>query len=69
VQQSIYLYIAYFDITWKCFEMWCWRRLEKIGWTDRVRNKELDRLNEGMDILYTVRRRKVNWIGHILPRN
>jgi hypothetical protein len=21
------------------FEMWCWRRLEKIGWTDRVNNK------------------------------
>jgi hypothetical protein len=22
------------------FEMWCWRRLEKISWTDRVRNEE-----------------------------
>ena len=20
------------------FEMWCWRRTEKISWTDRVRN-------------------------------
>jgi hypothetical protein len=20
------------------FEMWCWRRMEKISWTDRVRN-------------------------------
>jgi hypothetical protein len=20
------------------FEMWCWRRMEKIGWTDHVRN-------------------------------
>jgi hypothetical protein len=20
------------------FEMWCWRRVEKISWTDRVRN-------------------------------
>jgi len=20
------------------FEMWCWRRMEKINWTDRVRN-------------------------------
>jgi hypothetical protein len=20
------------------FEMWCWRRMEKIIWTDRVRN-------------------------------
>jgi hypothetical protein len=22
------------------FEMWCWRRMEKISWTDRVRNEE-----------------------------
>jgi len=21
------------------FEMWCWRRMEKIRWTDRVRNE------------------------------
>jgi hypothetical protein len=21
------------------FEIWCWRRLEKISWTDRVRNE------------------------------
>jgi len=20
------------------FEMWCWRRMEKISWTDHVRN-------------------------------
>jgi hypothetical protein len=20
-------------------EMWCWRRMEKISWTDRVRNE------------------------------
>ena len=20
------------------FEMWCWRRMEKISWTDRVTN-------------------------------
>jgi len=22
------------------FEMWCWRRMTKINWTDHVRNKE-----------------------------
>jgi hypothetical protein len=22
-------------------EMWCWRRMEKISWTDRVRNEEI----------------------------
>jgi len=23
------------------FEMWCWRRMEKISWTDRVINKDV----------------------------
>ena len=22
-------------------EMWCWRRMEKISWTDHVRNEEV----------------------------
>jgi len=22
------------------FGMWCWRRMEKISWTDRMRNEE-----------------------------
>jgi hypothetical protein len=22
------------------FEMWCWRRMEKISWIDHVRNEE-----------------------------
>jgi hypothetical protein len=25
------------------FEMWCWRRKEKISWTDRVRDEEVKR--------------------------
>ena len=25
----------------KSFEMWCWRRMEKISWTDHVRNEEV----------------------------
>ena len=28
------------------FEMWCWRRMEKISWTDRVRNEMLHRDRE-----------------------
>jgi hypothetical protein len=52
------------------FEMWWWRRLEKISWTDRVRNEEvLRRVKEMRNILHTIKRRKANWIGHILRRN
>jgi len=27
--------------TWKFFEMWCWRRLENISWTERVKDKKV----------------------------
>ena len=33
------------------FEMWCWRRIQKIGWTDRVINEELWRIKEERNIL------------------
>ena len=50
--------------------MWCWRRMEKISWTDHVRNKEvLLRVNEQRNILHEIRKRKANCIGHILRRN
>jgi len=52
------------------FEMWCWRRKEKISWTDHVRNEEvLLRVNEQRNILREIRKRKANWIGHNLRRN
>ena len=52
------------------FEMWCWRRMEKISWTDHVRNKEvLLRVKEQRNILHEICKRKANWISHILCRN
>jgi hypothetical protein len=46
--------------------MWCWRRMEKISWTDRVRNEEvLHRVKEERNIPHTIKRRKANWFGHI----
>ena len=52
------------------FEMWCCRRMQKISWTDRVRNEEvLHRVKERRNIIHTVKRRKVNWICHVLRRN
>ena len=51
-------------------EMWCWRRMEKVSWTDRVRSEEvLQIVREDRNILHTVKRRKANWIGHILCGN
>ena len=44
--------------------------MEKISWTDYVRNEDvLLRVNEQRNILHEIRKRKANWIGHILRRN
>jgi hypothetical protein len=44
--------------------------MEKISWTDLVRNEEvLLRVKEQRNILYEIRKRKANWIGHILHKN
>ena len=52
------------------FEMLRWRRMEKISWTDHVRNEEvLLRVKEQRNILHEIRKRKANWIGHTLRRN
>jgi hypothetical protein len=51
-------------------EMWCRRRMEKISWTDHVRNKEvLLRVSEQRNILHEIRKWNANCIGHILCRN
>ena len=56
--------------TWKVFGMWCWRRIEDISCTDRMRNEEvLHRVKEDRNVLHTAKRRKANWIGHSLHRN
>ena len=44
--------------------------MEKISWTDHVRNEEvLLRVKEQRNILHEIRKRKANWIGHIMRRN
>jgi hypothetical protein len=44
--------------------------MEKISWTDRVRNEEvIHGVKEARNIVHTIKRRKANWIGHILRRN
>jgi hypothetical protein len=43
------------------FEMWCWRRIGKIIWIDRVRNEDLLLgVKEQRNILHEIRKRKSN---------
>ena len=44
--------------------------MEKISWTDHVRNEDvLLKVKKRRNILHELRKRKANWIGHILRRN
>jgi len=68
---SLSLYGAETFTLWKIdqkylgsFEMWCWRRMEKIScvWNEEV----LHRVKDERNILH---KKKANWIGHFLHRN
>jgi hypothetical protein len=51
------------------FEMWCWRRMEKISSIDRAKNEVLHRVKEERNILLMIKRKKVTWISHTLCTN
>jgi hypothetical protein len=36
------------------FEMWCWRRMERISWTDCVKNEEVLAESQGGKVHPTV---------------
>ena len=42
------------------FEMWCWRRMEKISWIDHIKNEVLHEVKEKRNILSTVKKRRRN---------
>jgi len=51
----------------EAFDMWIWKRMEKIGWLDKITYEEvLRRVNEDMHILNSIWQRKHRWIGHVL---
>jgi len=54
----------------EAFEMWVWRRMERVKWTDKVRNVDvLERVNEQRQMLKMIMKRKRNWLGHWMRRN
>jgi len=40
---------------WESFEMWCWRRMEKVSWTECVINEVLHSVEEEGNTLQTVK--------------
>ena len=51
----------------EAFEMWLWRRIERISWRDHISNEEvLRRVGEKRAMIHTIRERQRRWIGHTL---
>ena len=51
----------------EALEVWLWRGLEKISWSDKIRNDEVfARVMEERCLIRTIRQRQKNWIGHVL---
>ena len=54
----------------EAFEMWIWRRMKRVKWTDKIKNAVvLERPGEGRIVLELIRKRKSNRLGHWLRRN
>ena len=46
------------------FEKWNWRRMEKISWTDHVRNEEVMlQVNKQRNILHAIRNRRLTGLA------
>ena len=57
------------QIYFKCLYTWRCRRMETISWTDHVRNEDFYKESKKRNCLRTIKRRKRNWIDHVLRRN
>src|SRR5919106_4839747 len=48
-------------------EMWIWRRMERVSWSEKKTNEQVLReVKEERSLLENVVKRKKNWIGHIV---
>jgi len=47
--------------------MWTYRRILRIPWTEHVTNVEvLRRTEKGVEILHEVKKRKLQYLGHVM---
>ena len=48
-------------------EMWIWRRIMKVKWTEHKANEEvMEMVNEKRMLIKAIRERQKNWVGHVL---
>ena len=50
----------------RSFELWCYRRIFRISWTERITNTEVEERAGGTILLRSLLQRKLRYAGHIL---
>lgn len=49
------------------FEMWCYRRMQKISWRDHISNEAvLKGVGEIRSLDASIRHRRAQWLGHLI---
>ena len=51
----------------EAMEMWCWRRMLRVGWVERRSNVSiLESIQERRELLAVVRKRQMTFLGHVM---
>src|ERR1051325_4933197 len=51
----------------EAFEMWIWRRMEKISWTEHVSNEAVfKQIDDKRSLITVIQQRQKNWMGNVL---
>lgn len=51
----------------EAFELWCYRRILKIPWTQRKTNEQvLNIMNKERELLMSIKQRKLEYLGHVM---
>ena len=51
------------------FELWCWRRLLRVPWTERRSNQSiLKKINPEYSLEGLMPKMKLQYFGHLMPR-
>lgn len=54
----------------EAFEMWTYRKMLKLSWTEKVKNEEvLQRMNEKRKLINILKDRKLKYFGHLIRLN
>ena len=58
------------EVLMRRLESWIYRRILRISWIEHTTNEEvLRRMVKTKEVIFTVKRRKMEYLGHIMRNN